>query len=258
MATRSLGTLTLDLVAKIGGYEEGMDKAARVTDKRTREMHNKVAKFGKAFGKALAAAGAAAAAGVGLALNEVRHAIDDMAELQRAAERVGTSTKEFTGLAYAARSVHLEVQDLQDALSGMYGQLGNALNGTSDQAKLFKALNIQLTDTHGNLKTTTQLLKELADAYVRTGGSAEILVAGDTLMGDDFKKLIPLLKQGSAGIAELQKQAEELGITFDEKTGRAAEEFQAKVVQLQGAWTGLWRQLAVKLLPVFEDRKSVV
>src|SRR5699024_12122770 len=142
MATRSLGTLTLDLVAKIGGYEEGMDKAARVTDKRTREMHNKVAKFGKAFGKALAAAGAAAAAGVGLALNEVRHAIDDMAELQRAAERVGTSTKEFTGLAYAAKTVHVEVQELQDALSGMYGQIANGLNVSSAQGKLCTARGI--------------------------------------------------------------------------------------------------------------------
>src|SRR5690625_7871455 len=102
MATRSLGTLTLDLIAKIGGYIEGMGKAARVTDKRTREMSDKVDKFGAAFGKAIAAAGAAAAAGVGLALNEVRNAIDDMAELKRGAEREGTGTKEVTGLAYAA------------------------------------------------------------------------------------------------------------------------------------------------------------
>src|SRR5690625_2394294 len=135
----------------------------------------------------------------------------------------------------------------------MYGQIANGLNVTSDQGKLFKALGIDLRDTQGHLKTTTQLLKELADAYVRTGGSAEILVAGDTLMGDDFKKLIPLLKQGSAGIADLQKQAEALGVTFDEKTGRAAEAFQAKIVQLHSAWDGLWRQLAVKLLPLLDE-----
>src|SRR5690625_6159031 len=120
----------------------------------------------------------------------------------------------------------------------MYGQIANGLSVTSDQGKLFKARGIGLRDTHGHLKTTTQLLKELADAYVRTGGSAEILVAGDTLMGDDFKKLIPLLKQGSKGIEDMQKQVEEHGMTFDEKTGRAAEAFQAKVVQLQGYWSG--------------------
>lgn len=29
MATRSLGTLTLDLIAKVGGFTAGMDKARR-------------------------------------------------------------------------------------------------------------------------------------------------------------------------------------------------------------------------------------
>ena len=29
MASRSLGTLTLDLIARIGGFEQGMDRAAR-------------------------------------------------------------------------------------------------------------------------------------------------------------------------------------------------------------------------------------
>ena len=38
MATRSLGTLTLDLIARIGGFEQGMDKAGRVTEKRMKEL----------------------------------------------------------------------------------------------------------------------------------------------------------------------------------------------------------------------------
>ena len=38
MATRSLGTLTLDLIARIGGFEQGMDKAGRLTEKRMKEM----------------------------------------------------------------------------------------------------------------------------------------------------------------------------------------------------------------------------
>ena len=38
MASRSLGTLVIDLVAKIGGFEQGMDKAARTADKRMTEI----------------------------------------------------------------------------------------------------------------------------------------------------------------------------------------------------------------------------
>lgn len=55
MASKSLGTLTLDLVAKIGGFEAGMDKAARASKKRTDQMKKDFSSLGKAFGVALAA-----------------------------------------------------------------------------------------------------------------------------------------------------------------------------------------------------------
>lgn len=38
MADRSLGTLTLNVVAEVGGYEQGMDRAARAQEKVTRQM----------------------------------------------------------------------------------------------------------------------------------------------------------------------------------------------------------------------------
>lgn len=41
MATRSLGALTLDLIARIGGFEKGMDQAERVADRKSREIARK-------------------------------------------------------------------------------------------------------------------------------------------------------------------------------------------------------------------------
>lgn len=38
MATRSLGSLTLDLILKLGGFTQGMDQAARVAERRTRQI----------------------------------------------------------------------------------------------------------------------------------------------------------------------------------------------------------------------------
>lgn len=38
MASRSLGTLTLDLIAKIGGFESGMDRAARTAARKAKEI----------------------------------------------------------------------------------------------------------------------------------------------------------------------------------------------------------------------------
>lgn len=48
MATRSLGTLTLDLVAKIGGFEQGMDKAGRAAKKMADEQERAARRASKA------------------------------------------------------------------------------------------------------------------------------------------------------------------------------------------------------------------
>jgi len=52
-SNRSLGTLTLDLVLKLGGYNEGWSKAERETDRRTRAIQQKAVAFGKSIGTAL-------------------------------------------------------------------------------------------------------------------------------------------------------------------------------------------------------------
>lgn len=66
MSSRSLGTLTLELIAKIGGFEQGMDRAARTSDRKGREIAKAAkesaketeqawSKVGDLIGKAIAA-----------------------------------------------------------------------------------------------------------------------------------------------------------------------------------------------------------
>ena len=58
-ASRSLGTLTLDLIAKIGGFEQGMDRAARTSDRKGREISAAARKRAKETEEAWANVGTA-------------------------------------------------------------------------------------------------------------------------------------------------------------------------------------------------------
>ncbi len=62
MAVKSLGVLTLDLVARTGGFVQGMSKAERSAGKWRKQVEKDLVRVGKAFG----ATAAAAAAGVGV------------------------------------------------------------------------------------------------------------------------------------------------------------------------------------------------
>lgn len=66
MANRSLGTLTLDLVLKLGGFTQGWDKAARDSDKRMSQIEARAKAFGKSLGTALGVGIGAAAVGLGI------------------------------------------------------------------------------------------------------------------------------------------------------------------------------------------------
>ena len=62
MAGKSLGTLTLDLVAKTGMFEAGLDKAGR----KLSETERRAAAFGKVLGNSILAGAGIAAAGLAL------------------------------------------------------------------------------------------------------------------------------------------------------------------------------------------------
>ena len=60
MARKSLGALTLDLVARVGGFEAGMDKASR----KSKKTSSDISKHAKTMSIAFAAGTAAAVVGI--------------------------------------------------------------------------------------------------------------------------------------------------------------------------------------------------
>ena len=96
MASKSLGTLTLDLVAKTGGFAGPMDKAARQTKKNSDQM----AKAGKAVGVAIGAGAVAAVAGISLMIARERDLIDEQAKV---AQKLDTTYESMANLRRAGR-----------------------------------------------------------------------------------------------------------------------------------------------------------
>lgn len=102
MSTRSLGQLTLDLIAKVGGFTEPMDKAARNAQKNAQDIENsanKVKKSSLAMKTALAgvAAGITASAFSGW----IKGSIDTANAALDVATKLGTTTNELSKLRYA-------------------------------------------------------------------------------------------------------------------------------------------------------------
>lgn len=242
MTVRNLGTLTIDLLLKTGQFVEGMTQAERTAARKVESIKRNAAAFGVAAGAALT--------GVAVAVSSaVRNSIDQMDELSKAAQRAAMPTEELSKLAYAGNLADVALSDLTGSMGRLIKSQAAALDTTSEQAKVFKALGISVTDASGKLRKGSEVLYDFADAFKEQEGSPEVVAAGMAVFGRSFQNLIPLIKDGSKGLREAGDEAERLGLVISSETGRAAEQFNDDFTRLQSAARGFSNALAAELLP---------
>lgn len=237
MATRSLGALTLDVIAKIGGFERGMDaaerKSARTADNIARDQKKRAKEVETAWknvGPAIAA-GLAVVATATVAV--VKAQIDFADTASKAAQSAGVTTEAFTAYSYAAELSGVETATLGRAFT----ELNKKINENSDA---LTNLGIQTRDAQGRLKSADAVLLEVADRFSRMQDGAEKSALAVELFGQRVgPQLIPFLNQGRAGLDGLTKEAERLGVVISTDFGRAAEEFNDNITRLQQSLKGL-------------------
>lgn len=255
MASRSLGTLTLDLVAKIGGFETGMDRAARLADRRLTQIERRAYAFGQALGGSLRnAAGnlagfAAGFVSIQAAITGLKTAIDTADKLNDFNVRLGVSAEALSGWGYAAQQSGTDIDALGTGLKKLSKAMAEALDPKSSQAKLFEALGVSVKDAQGNLRSLEEMLPEIASAFKALDNETLEASLAMELFGKSGTDLLEFLNLGSDGLTEMQEKARELGIELSANTLKAADEFNDTSGDLKAATNGLFTQLAAELLP---------
>ena len=242
MASRSLGTLTLDLVARIGGFTAGLGKAEREAEKRFKGIENAAKKMGIALGAALATAGTAAAVGI-------KSAIDYADKLNDMNQRLGVSAEALSGWGYAAKQTGTDIDALGVGLKKLAKNMAEALDPKSTQGRLFEGLGVSVTDAAGKLRSVEDVLPEVASKFKELDNATLESALAMDLFGKSGTDLLEFLNQGGDGLAAFRDRARELGVELDSNTLQAADEFNDSLGDLRVAVEGLWTQVAADLLP---------
>jgi phosphate uptake regulator len=246
MASKSLGTLTLDLVAKTGNFVEGMTKAERASEKWRRNAEKNAKMVGRALGLAAAASVTALTAMVTVSIRQAD-------ESRKLAQAAGLSTEAFTALTFAAGQSGVAQTELVAATGRLNRSMLEAATGTKRQEEMFRALGIAVVDASGNLRDGDKVLKDLADRFQQMPDGAQKSAMAMDLLGRSGAKMIPLLNGGSEGIEKLTRQAEALGLVISDKTAQQAELFNDSLAVLGGLSKGVANQLAAEFLPILSD-----
>ena len=242
MASRSLGTLTLDLVARIGGFTSALSKAERDAQNRFKGIESAAKKMGFALGAGLAAAGTAAAVGI-------KSAIDYADKLNDMNQRLGVSAEALSGWGYAAKQSGTDIDALGIGLKKLAKNMAEALDPKSTQGRLFESLGVSITDAAGKLRSVEDVLPEVATKFKELDNATLESALAMDLFGKSGTDLIEFLNQGGDGLAQFRDRARELGVELDGGTLQAADAFNDSLADLRTAVDGLWMQVAADLLP---------
>lgn len=255
MANRSLGSLTLDLIARIGGFTGPLNKAAREAQKESAAIAKSLSKITGAFssigtGIAGFVTGIATAA---LSLNTFFKALDTLDRLDELAAKTGISTEELSKLGYAAKLSGADLEDLNTAFDKLAKNAVKALDPTSKQAEIFKALGVSVTDLEGNLKSSDQLLKEVSTGFKQLNDDTLEAAAAQELFGKSGAGLLEFLNLGADGLERLGNEASSLGGVFDQETAAAAAELKDEFDKLLTVGEGLIVQFIKPILPLLKE-----
>jgi cytochrome c556 len=187
-------------------------------------------------------------------LSAVPQAIKTMDDLTESAMKIGTSAESLSSFAYAADLTEISVRSLTTAAGILSKNLANIAAGdtTSAAARSLTALGISAIDSEGKVKSFDAVMLEVADRFSGVADGAGKTAIALNLFGESGGKLIPLLNEGAGNIAKLRDEAERLGLTFSNETGKAASELQDQLFRMSAATRGVVQQFAIDMLPILK------
>lgn len=251
MSTK-LGTLTLDLVAKIGNFTGPIKDA----EKQTKVSFDNMRKHVNTYGAVAAAGAATVGAGMFVMANEYANAAR---ELQTFASISNTTTQEFQKMAVGAQTMGISQEKLADQLKDFNEKLGEFITiGSGGAVDFFEKIAIK---TEGSAEGARKLALEMqnlsgpqalqlyVDKLQEAGVTQQQMSFYLESMASDTTNLIPLLKDGGKGFEYWADAAERAGVIMDESAIAKAAELRVQMDLLNLQVEGAKNQFIQGLIP---------
>jgi uncharacterized phage infection (PIP) family protein YhgE len=234
----SLGSLVVSLTAETAQFTAALSKASYTAERNFKQISS----FAKTAAGSLAALyGASSAAGF------IKSQIDLADATGKMAQKVGLSVEELSKLQYAAKLADVDSGQLQGGLVRLSKGMIEAANNTGTARNAFAAMGISIKNTDGTLKSSGQVLDEVANKFSGYEDSATKTALAVQLFGRAGADLIPLLNAGSAGIKEAGDELERFGAVISTNAAKNAELF-----------NGMLRIALERLVPEQKKPKKIV
>lgn len=255
MASRSLGTLTVDLIAKIGGFVSGMNQAEKVADKKAKAIEKRNALMAKRLDDNFKKLGAAV---VGyFSFQAVKQAFDQVVSagleygdrIDEIANRLQISAEKFQEITFAAKFTGVSEEDIQNGLARLAKGINEAQVEGSRMAQLFDAMGVSTKNADGSLRETAATLRDVQDFFKQSSDATGEMALAMELFGKSGVKFMEFLNLGSQGMDEFAQRARDMGLILSNETVANVAAFQDNLDQLKLVMSVVGAEIVSTLLP---------
>jgi len=235
--------------------QEGLKKAGEIAENVTQKLANLTISGIKAM--ATASVGAVTAIG-NLAIKAGALADD----LNTLASTTGLSTKQLQEFSYASDLIDVSTETLAGSLKKLTMQMNTAKSGTGASAEAFKKLGVNVTDAQGNLRNNNDVFNDTIRALGKVANETERDTLAMQIFGKSATELNPLIEGGIDTLAEMGKQANDLGLILSQEALDGANAFndQIDILKANGRQTFqvIGSEIASQLTPAMTSLNGEV
>lgn len=236
----ALATLSIDILAKLASFEQGMDKAARIAQKAADQVQQRWDRLGKgvaAVGGALGTVlGTAALATIG---RDIINGLDALNDLKDA---TGASIENLSALEDVALRTGTSMDTVGAAVLKLNKFLADAEPGSA-QANMLKQIGLEATELRR--VDPAEALRQVAVALSQFEDNGNKARFTQELLGKSIKDVAPLLN-------DLAEKTTLVG-TVSAAQAAEAEKFNKQIAQMEKNVLDAKRALANELLPTLNQ-----
>lgn len=210
MSSRSLGTLTLDLIARSGGFVQGMDRAERSSAKWRKQVDRDLKTIRGGIDKTLKAGAAAVAAATAATIALTKKGMDAVNSQAALAQSLDTTYDSITALQLAAGDTGLD--GLEGSLTRLNRRLGAAEVGSGAAASAVKALQLDLEAL--SQMNVDERVATIADAIRDSGVSMQRAARFAQDLGFEQQQAAEFFMQGGDAIRAYRDEVDQLGLSL--------------------------------------------
>jgi len=156
-------------------------------------------------------------------------------ELDKMSSRVGASVEFLSALSHAAQIGGTDIKAMETGIRRMQRTAMDATRGLSTAVDTFDELGMSVYGLDGNLKQTEALFMESAAALAKLDNNTKKAALASMLFGRAGTQLLPMLKDGKAGLMAVMQEARELGLVMSTEDATAAAELTDQMTRLYSA-----------------------